>query len=156
MECNRGGNGNHKEELGGRLETLDTESVCPDTDIMIDNLRGDKIAVHKIMLLEDMGRILSTTSVNAFELYYGALKTERRQRNRDAVERLLSRLVVYDFTKKTAEKAGEIIAHLDEEGKPIDFRDAFIAATAIINESLLYTRNISHFERIPDLEFYGQ
>jgi predicted nucleic acid-binding protein len=121
---------------------------------MIDNLRGDKTIVHEILLLEDTGRILSTTSVNAFELYYGALKTEKKETNTDAVEKLLNRLVVYDFTKKTAEKAGEIITHLEEKGKPIDFRDAFIAATAIINESLVYTRNTSHFERIPSLELY--
>lgn len=132
---------------------MDIKAVCLDTDILVDHLRGEEKAVHQIQELESSGAILSTTTINAFELYYGAQKT-KRERSRDAVKNLLSRLVVHDFTEKAAEKAGEIVAHLEAEGNPIEFRDAFIGATAIANKSTLFTRNIRHFERISELELH--
>ena len=133
---------------------MDIKTVCLDTDILIDHLRGEEEAVRQILELEASGSILSTTTINAFELYYGAQKTEKGERNRDSVKKLLSRLVVYDFTERAAEKAGEIVAHLEAEGNPIEFRDAFIGATAITNKSALFTRNIRHFDRIPLLRLH--
>jgi predicted nucleic acid-binding protein len=41
---------------------------------------------------------------------------------------------------------------LEAEGRPIDFRDAFIGAIASVNGSVLLTKNVSHFERIPGLK----
>jgi len=133
---------------------MDIKAVCLDTDILVDHLRGEEKAVRQIQELEASGGILSTTTINAFELYYGAQKTEKRERSRDAVKKLLGRLVIHDFTEKAAEKAGEIVAHLEAEGNPIEFRDAFIGATAIANKSTLFTRNIRHFERISELELH--
>jgi len=133
---------------------MDIKAVCLDTDILVDHLRGEEKAVRQIQELETSGGILSTTTINAFELYYGAQKTEKRERSRDAVKKLLGRLIIHDFTEKTAEKAGEIVAHLEAEGNPIEFRDAFIGATAIANKSTLFTRNIRHFERISELELH--
>ena len=130
------------------------EKVCLDTDVLIDHLRGSEETVCRIMELEASGAILSTTAINAFELYYGAEKTERREENRRAVERLLDRLVLYDFTKRAAGVAGEILAGLEAEGRPIDFRDAFIGATAVVNDIAIFTRNISHFEVIVGLKLY--
>ena len=130
---------------------MDIRTVCLDTDILIDHLRGEERVVRQIRELEASGTILSTTSINAFELIYGAEKTER---GRDAVKKLLGRLVVHDFTERAAERAGEIVAHLEAEGKPIGFREAFIGATAIANRSTLFTRNTRHFEVIPELELH--
>jgi len=126
-------------------------SVCLDTNILIDTLRGDEETVGRMREIESTGSILSTTTINAFELFYGAEKTERKERNRDAVAKLLDRLLVYEFTGKAAERAGEIAAHLEADGRSIDFRDVLIGATAIVNDSTLFTRDISHFERIPHL-----
>lgn len=128
--------------------------MCLDTDVLIDHLRGSEEAVRRIRDLEASGAILSTTAINAFELYYGAEKTGRREENRGAVERLLERLVLYDFTKRAAGVAGEILAGLEAEGRPIGFRDAFIGATAVVNDSALFTRNVSHFEAIAGLKLY--
>lgn len=133
---------------------MDIKTVCIDTDILVDHLRGEEKAVRQIQELETSGGVPSTTTINAFELYYGAQKTEKRERNRDAVKNLLDRLIIHDFTEKAAEKAGEIVAHLETEGNPIEFRDAFIGATAIANKSTLFTRNTRHFNRITELELH--
>lgn len=130
------------------------KSVCLDTDVLIDHLRGDERATRKIEELEDAGSLLSTTTINAFELYYGAQKTGKREENVDAVRRLLSRLLVFDFGERAAERAGEIAAQLEEDGLTIGFRDVLIGATAIINNSEFLTKNIRHFERIRELKLH--
>jgi len=134
------------------MEDMAILSICLDTNILIDTLRGDQETIKQIKEIETSGNILSTTTINAFELYYGAEKTENRERNKEAVRKLLKRLLIYDFTEKASEKAGEIAANLEAEGKTIDFRDILIGATALINESTIFTKDINHFERIPDLK----
>jgi len=134
------------------MEDMAILSICLDTNILIDTLRGDEETVKRIREIETSGNILSTTTINAFELYYGAEKTEKRERNKEAVRKLLERLLIYDFTEKASERAGEIAANLEAEGKTIDFRDILIGATAIINESTIFTKDINHFERIPHLK----
>ena len=134
------------------MEDMAILSICLDTNILIDTLRGDQETVKQIKEIETSGNILSTTTINAFELYYGAEKTENRERNKEAVRKLLKRLLIYDFTEKASEKAGEIAANLEAEGKTIEFRDILIGATALINESTIFTKDTNHFERIPDLK----
>ena len=51
-----------------------------------------------------------------------------------------------------AEIASSIAKKLKAENKIIEFRDIFIAATAIANNMPLTTLNIKHFNRIDDLE----
>ena len=48
--------------------------VCLDSDIIIDYLRNDKKTVKKIIDLKESGIELSTTSVNAFELFKGNMR----------------------------------------------------------------------------------
>ena len=128
------------------------KSVCLDTDILIAHLRGDERATRQIEELEDAGNLLSTTTINAFELYYGAQKTEKREENFEAVKQLLYRLLVFDFSERAAEKAAEIAARLERDGDSIGFRDILIGATAITNDSELLTGNIRHFERIHEVK----
>jgi predicted nucleic acid-binding protein len=134
------------------MEPMGIETICLDTDILIDELRGDPETVRLVLELESEGAILATTTVNAFELIYDASKTRERARNRDAVEKLQDRLVVYELDLKAAIKSGEVVAQLEAEGRPIDFRDAFIGAIASVNGSVLLTKNVGHFGRIPGLK----
>ncbi len=125
--------------------------VCVDSDVLIDHLRGDEYATRRLEALE-VGSILSTTAINAFELYYGANKTRKREENTRAVERLLGRLVLLDVGVRAAERAGEMAAQLEVEGVSSGFRDILIGATAVTNGCELLTRNFQHFERIPGLK----
>ena len=106
----------------------------------------------RIKNLEDNGAILSTTSINVLELYYGALKTKEVERNLEVLRRLLGKLVVFDFTEEAAEKAGKILIELEARGQAIDFRDLFIGATALVNGYAILTENLEHFKRIDGLE----
>ena len=133
---------------------METKEKCLDTDILIDNLRGVPHTINEIKRIEENGDILSTTTINIFELTYGAYKTKEIRRNLQAIDTLLSRLKIHSFNEKAAATAAEIVANLEKEGNTIDFRDAFIAATAITNNATLYTRNIKHFNRVPKLKLH--
>lgn len=130
---------------------MDAQTVCIDTDILIDHLRGSPEATQAIERIEEAGRTLSTTTVNAYELTYGAWKTREPQANLEAVETLLSRLNVYPLSLEAAQEAGKMMAHLEKTGTPVDIRDIFIGATAKANGASLYTRNTKHFENMPGL-----
>jgi tRNA(fMet)-specific endonuclease VapC len=130
---------------------MDAQTVCIDTDILIDHLRGSPEATQAIERIEEAGRTLSTTTVNAYELTYGAWKTREPQANLEAVETLLSRLNVYPLSLEAAQEAGKMMAHLEKTGTPVDIRDIFIGATAKANGASLYTRNTRHFENMPGL-----
>ncbi len=137
------------------METLEASSVCLDTSILIDNLRGKKQTVEFIRRLEEAGTALSTTAVNSFELYYGAYRSKRREKNLAATKALLARLVLLDLTDESSNEAGRILALLEEKGGLIGFRDALIAAIATTHRMPLATRDTEHFSRVPDLQVLG-
>jgi tRNA(fMet)-specific endonuclease VapC len=56
------------------------------------------------------------------------------------------------FNSNVADVASDIAKKLKAKNKIIEFRDIFIAATAIANDIPLSTLNVKHFERIDDLE----
>lgn len=51
-----------------------------------------------------------------------------------------------------AEKAGEIMAGLIQEGDRIEINDVYIAATALIHNEKVLTSNTEHFKRIEGVE----
>ena len=126
--------------------------VCLDTDVLIDFLRGNTVTVKMIKKLEKDYE-LATTSINIFELYYGACKT-RKEKNVKAVDDLSSSLEVYMLTDKSAKISGELIAELESRGEVIDFRDVLIAGMVIENGSSLLTGNVKHFRRIKGLKLF--
>jgi len=72
------------------MESLKNRVVI-DTDILVDVLRGVEKTVAFIADLENNGSKLSTTVINAFELYYGAYKSKKKTaepgRNEKIVEK---------------------------------------------------------------------
>jgi predicted nucleic acid-binding protein len=130
------------------------ESVCLDTDILIDHLRGKTETVEKIKELEGKYRF-STTIINSFELYYGAYKTRKRKFNVLSVDKILGRLSILQMDKDTSKFAGKILADLEGKGEIIDFRDALIASIVITRDIILFTRNIKHFSKIKGIKLYN-
>ena len=72
----------------------------------------------------------------------------RRGRGRTVLE---SR-PTYNATGTVMKKAGHIDGRLTSQGCAIGMGDTIIAATALIHERPVLTRNVSHFERIEGLE----
>ena len=58
---------------------------------------------------------------------------------------------VLSFNETVAKEAADIYHKLRKSNKIIEFRDIFIAATAIVNNFSVKTLNVKHFNRIPNI-----
>lgn len=58
---------------------------------------------------------------------------------------------VLSFNESVAKEAGDIYHKLRKTNKMIEFRDIFIAATAIAFNFSVKTLNVKHFNRIPNI-----
>jgi tRNA(fMet)-specific endonuclease VapC len=121
------------------------EQPLLDSDVLIDYLRGAGPGRDLLRSLAS-GSGYRVTAVSAFELALGRSHRE----NPRPVEALLSAPVL-TLTRTGALRGGALLAELRGAGKPIDIRDAMQAGICLEADALLVTRNISHFERVPDL-----
>jgi len=83
------------------------------------------------------------------ELFYGAFKSARVERNVALVDGL--RFGALEFSREDAREAGEIRAMLAAEGRPIGPYDVLMAGQARAREMVLVTRNLGEFGRVPGL-----
>lgn len=127
------------------------DKICLDTDFLVNFLRNSNEEVEFIKKNE-VDKDLATTIINLFELYYGAYKSKETQNNLKAVSFVLNRINILNFSDESVKKAGEMLAKLEKEGKPIEFRDLFIGTIALVNDYSIKTKNIKHFSRIEGLQ----
>lgn len=102
-------------------------------------------------------RELWITSTTASELVLG-IRSMPAGRRRDTMESLNHRLLAafYDatlsFETNAATAYGTVVAERKSRGRPITRADAQIAASCLVNNATLATRNTRDFEGIPGLE----
>jgi predicted nucleic acid-binding protein len=125
--------------------------IVVDSDILIDLLREKEDAVKKIKELEK-NEDLATTDINVFELYFGAYKSKKKDKNLSSIRGLLKNLTLLHTSEEAMETGGRIYSDMKAKGKSIDIRDVLIAAITLQNGASLLTRNREHFERIKELE----
>jgi predicted nucleic acid-binding protein len=130
---------------------LEYKRIALDTDILIDILRKNTRVTKEIEKLEDKPVIFATTVVNSFELFYGAYKSQKKK-NIELVKKLLSRLNVLNWFDSYSQDIGKNYSDLEKLGQKIDYRDLFIGIIVLKNDYHLFTRNLKHFERIPNLK----
>ena len=92
---------------------------------------------------------IAISAIVAHELFYGAFKSRRAERNVALVDAL--RFAVIEFDKEDARQAGKIRALLASKGTPIGPYDVLIAGHALARNMVLITGNTDEFERIPGL-----
>lgn len=125
--------------------------IVLDTTIIVRHLRGRKDETTLIRKLQEVSNV-ATTIVTAFELYYGAYKSENTAKNLAAAKGFLSTLEVLDLNDESVRIAGKVMADLESKGIALDPRDVLIGAIAAENGYSVMTLNSRHFERIPDLQ----
>lgn len=89
------------------------------------------------------------SAIVAHELYYGAFKSQRVERNVGLVDAL--QFEVIEFDHEDAREAGAIRALLAARGTPIGPYDVLIAGQAKARGLTLVTRNTSEFRRVTGL-----
>jgi predicted nucleic acid-binding protein len=131
---------------------MEARRICLDTTFLIDFLRELPEAVDRIRNLEETGSDISTTSINVFELYLGALRSPSPKRSQQ-LDAILSDLRILPLGKKEAKEAATTLTELMKRGKPIDMRDALIAGCMLTNAyRSIITRNVEDFLRIRGID----
>ena len=123
-----------------------------DTTFLVDLLRSSDLAVKQKAEDLDVKLIVKAiTSITVLELWRGAIRCGKTEQEKKKIDLLLKSFVVYSITPEIAKKAAEIESDLLEKGEMIELEDVLIAATALIKNMPLLTRNIKHFQRIKGL-----
>ena len=126
-------------------------SICLDSDILIDFLRNKKEVVNWIKQNEQ-NNTLATTIINVFELYSGAYKSNNSERGVAAIRNLIERLRILSFSLDSAERAGRENSRLEKEGISVEKRDLFIGIIALNEGFSIKTNNKKHFLKISGLK----
>jgi len=94
---------------------------------------------------------LKVSTVTAYELEYGARKSERFEKLNAVIRAFLRNVEVLPFDLSAAREAGMIRAELARAGTPIGAYDLMIAGHARALPATLVTHNVREFSRVVDL-----
>jgi len=93
------------------------------------------------------------SSVVAFELWYGAAKSQRSKANTERLRAFLAGPLEWaEFDGEDAREAGTVRAELEIAGKPVGAYDVLIAGQARRRGATLVTSNVSEFSRVTGLK----
>jgi tRNA(fMet)-specific endonuclease VapC len=128
--------------------------ICLDTNAVIPvlNETASRVGARLRATLKSQ-RPVTISSVVLFELWHGAIKSARPERNAKRIEEFLTAPIqVLPFDADDAREAGDIRAVLERTGKPIGPYDLLIAAQARRRGATLITANEREFARVPGLK----
>ncbi|MEA1966807.1 MAG: type II toxin-antitoxin system VapC family toxin [Thermodesulfobacteriota bacterium] len=122
--------------------------VLTDTSVIIDFLRKKNKKNAPLWRIRENNECFMS-SVTLFELQCGA----KSNKHSEDIGKLCKWIGTIPFDDDIAEISSIIYQRLKREHQLIEFRDIFIAATAIAENLCVATLNIKHFERIKEIEF---
>ncbi len=121
-----------------------------DTDTCIYWLNGDR-NIEKKILAAGLENVF-ITAITECELYYGAFKSSRVEKNVEVLKELRRKVKTLHTSAEVAPLYGRIKTNLERAGRVLDDADLLIAAIVVVSKGILITNNTSHFQRIPDVE----
>lgn len=126
--------------------------ILIDSTVLIAADRGE-IDLDAVME-EHAHEAVAIAAITASELLHGVhrLKGARRARSEALVERLLARLPVIAFDLATARVHATLSADLRARGAVVGAHDLIIAATAVLLDYAVATRDLRSFPRIQGLK----
>jgi tRNA(fMet)-specific endonuclease VapC len=123
-----------------------------DTNVLSEPLRNKPHPkVYRRFNVQAGNFAASVVTLN--ELRFGAMLREHPLQMWSKIETILVPLVHWiEVDSAIALKAADLQAHLRRTGQTVDINDCYIAATALVNDWILVTRNTAHFKRMPGLQ----
>lgn len=115
------------------------QTVILDTDIAIDFLRGKAYAKELMVSLWERDTA-HFSILSIFELYAGMRKKEEEK-----TDNFINACKVELIIPAIAKRAGELKRNYKSKGITLPSIDCLIAATAIVHNHKIATRNISHY-----------
>ena len=118
-----------------------------DSDIIIWYLRGRQEIVN---IVQDLQResVPGCSPLCVMEIQLGVKKDEEK-----ATNILLDALKEYAVTNEVAKLAASYIRKYKSKGITLDFVDAVVGATCVINDLILVTLNVDHYP-MPEVKKY--
>jgi tRNA(fMet)-specific endonuclease VapC len=118
---------------------------------LVDLLRLRREAWAELEKLRRDGIELSTTPVNACELFKGAFASEDAGRTIQGIRAIIDSLRILDIDRKSCETFGRLSNEMRSKGSSISDFDLLIASVAMAHGEPVMTRNKKHFGKIPGL-----
>jgi predicted nucleic acid-binding protein len=125
-----------------------------DTDAVADWLNNRPDAVNLLPTLEPEGLAISLITYG--EVYDGIYYGRDPRAAEQAFLRFLRGVTVLPLTRTIMKRFARIRGQLRRSGLTVQDPDLLIAATALTHGMTLVTRNLRHFQRIPDLVIYTE
>ncbi len=122
------------------------------SDWLIDALASIPAAVEPLDRHSAAGLAISVISFG--EIYEGAYLFPDPHTHLTTFRRFLASFTTLGLTEDVMDVFARTRAHLRQQGNLIPDLDLLIAATALHYDLTLMTRNVRHFERIPNLKLY--
>ena len=126
-------------------------SYLLDTSVIIDYLKGKSETVD---LIDNIDGSVSSSYICLCELYDGlARMTVNQEKASSKIDGFFAIFDnVFGIDKKVSLEFGNMRADLKKRGGVIEDMDILIAATCLVYDQTLVTKNPKHFERIVELE----
>ncbi|MFH0933049.1 MAG: type II toxin-antitoxin system VapC family toxin [Nitrospirota bacterium] len=121
-----------------------------DTDTCIYWLKGND-NIERSVIKHGLGNIFITV-ITECELFYGAYKSMKKDKNLAIVEELKTRIKTLHTVSGIPSLYGKIKVELESKGQTLDDADLLIASIALLNNATLVTNNSEHFKRINELK----
>jgi tRNA(fMet)-specific endonuclease VapC len=121
-----------------------------DTDTCIYWLNGDQRIERKILAVAVEN--IYMTIITECELFYGAYKSARVEKNIEVLKALQEKVKTLQTSAPVAPLYGKFKVNLEQIGKRLDDADLFIACIAMAFKGILVTNNTRHFNRIHGLQ----
>ena len=123
-----------------------------DTSFLIALLRKETAVKSLLKQLDKEGPHVTSTIV-IHDLLVGAYGAKNPQKENEAREKAIQKLIVLNFDISAANQSAQIEAELRKEGKLIGGADILIAGTMKSRGiKTIVTHNVTHFERIKGIE----
>lgn len=119
-----------------------------DTDIAVDYLRGNALAIEKLTKLNG----LFITKLSLAELFFGVYNSGNIDKHYSKLMDFLAGVRILNLEFDACSSFGRIKSNLKKQGKIIGDFDIMIAAIAIANNFTLITRNLKHYGHIEGLK----
>lgn len=90
--------------------------------------------------------------ISVAEIYDGIFGSRNPARHEEIFKEFLTGVDVLDITEAVSRKFGELRNSLRKKGELIGDFDLLIASTALMNNLVLLTDNVKHYEKIKGLK----
>lgn len=125
--------------------------MIEDTSFVIDLLHAEPAAVDYLELVEKSNQPEKISAVTVLELYEAVPQLNVPENRQQRILDVLDTRQTVPADETVMRKAGKLSGELLARGEEIDREDCIIAATALLTDEPVVTRNVAHFSRIDHL-----